>query len=273
MPKESYITYGHTFTDYPWHYHDAQKSEGMPQHEKYVNSWKYLILITLSKIILNYDDSLPYDENSLNSLSKIEQFVIDSYGSKDPDLTQIFTPSRKLHLKPYFKIGIQAFEAGIAPEFTSMSELPKIFSEINKDLIEHVIGSLNPDNNYFIAFDQLDLGFDPRSAEYQNRIIGLLLAARDLKKAAKERGKKFSAIIFLLDDIYDGLHFEDKNKITQNNLSLIEWDKGTSPNTLEKKWKGVSTYYCEKILLTDQIGKVFSMKPKKCPDIRLNMYI
>lgn len=217
LPKENYITFGHTFSDYPWDYHDAQRSEGMPEHEKYVNSWKYLILLTLSKIILNFDASLPYDTTSLESLTKIEQFVIDSYGTKDPDITQIFTPNRKLHFRPYFKIAGQALEAGLSPEFTSMTELPRYFSEINRNLIEHVLGSLNPNNNYYICFDQLDIGFAPSSSEYKNRIIGLLLASRDLNQIAKE----------------NGLHFEDKNKITQNHLSLIEWDKSSTGKTLK----------------------------------------
>jgi len=232
LPKERYITFGHTFADYPWHYHDSQKSDGMPEHEKYVNSWKYLILLTLSKIILNYDASLPYDEVSLNSLTKIEQFVIDSYGTKDPDITQIFTPNRKLHLKPYLRLpGV--IEAGLSPEYTNMSDLPKYFTEVNKNLMEHIFKSLNPENNYFICFDQLDLGFDPNSLEYMNRIIGLLLAAKDINKVSKENLKKCSIVIFLRDDIYDNLHFEDKNKLTQNSLSLIEWDKEITGNTLK----------------------------------------
>ena len=36
-----------------------------------------------------------------------------------------------------------------------------------------------------------------------------------------------------LNDIYDNLHFEDKNKITENFLSMIEWDTPKTEKTLK----------------------------------------
>src|ERR1035438_3135602 len=56
--KSSYFCFGHTFSDYPWHYHDKQARIGIPDFDKYTHSWKYLILLTLAKIILNQDLSL-----------------------------------------------------------------------------------------------------------------------------------------------------------------------------------------------------------------------
>jgi hypothetical protein len=70
----------------------------------------------------------------------------------------------------------------------------------------------------------LDLGFDPNKPDYSNRLIGLLLAARDINISARSMGKKALVAIFLREDIYDQLHFEDKNKITENFSSTIEWD-------------------------------------------------
>jgi len=114
--------------------------------------------------------------------------------------------------------------------------------ELNQNLSHYVIGCLNPEHDYFICFDQLDLGFDP-TGDYRNRLIGLLLAARDLNVAARERGKKLFIAIFLRDDIYETLHFEDKNKLTENFLSLIEWDTPRTDKTLktlmEKRFKAV----------------------------------
>jgi len=58
----SFFPWGHTFSDYPWHHHDLQARQGIPDYDKYTHSWKYLILLTASKIILNQDHSLPIDE-------------------------------------------------------------------------------------------------------------------------------------------------------------------------------------------------------------------
>jgi hypothetical protein len=89
----------------------------------------------------------------------------------------------------------------------------------------------------------LDLGFDPAAGEYKNRLIGLLLAARDINVAARAVGKKLFVSVFLRDDIYETLHFEDRNKLTENFLSLIEWDTPRTDRTLrslmEKRFKSV----------------------------------
>lgn len=40
--------------------------------------------------------------------------------------------------------------------------------------------------------------------------------------------------MFLRTDIYESLHFEDKNKITENFLSSIEWDTARTTKTLQQ---------------------------------------
>ncbi len=110
------FSFGHTFSDYPWHHHDVQVKMGVPDFERYVHSWKYLILITISKILLNEDQSIPYDDRSLDYSSKIERFIIDSYGSRNPDITQIFTPSKRLKIKPNLNVAGELISADISLE-------------------------------------------------------------------------------------------------------------------------------------------------------------
>lgn len=228
-----FFAYGHTFSDYPWHHHERQARIGIPDFDKYTHSWKYLILLSAAKVALNQDHSLPYNEISMSDLLRLEAFVVDTYGSRDPDLTQIFSPTRCLKLHPYFEMDWKLLKAGIAPESVPITELPTIVQEVNSALTQTVLHCLNPKNKYFIAFDQLDLGFDRESPEYSNRLIGLLLASRDINLAAKAAGIQFFVVIFLRDDIYDCLHFEDKNKMTENFVSLIEWDSPRTQKTLK----------------------------------------
>ena len=229
-----YFCFGHTFSDYPWHYHDRQARLGIPDFDKYTHSWKYLILLTAAKIILNQDQSLPHSDDSFESLARVERFVIDTYGSRDPDVTQIFTPTRKLNLRPHFEVDFKLLKAGVSPEQVPMEELPTIVQEVNANLLSYVLDCLNPNHRYFVAFDQLDLGFDPKTPGYASRLIGLLLACRDINVAARNAGKKLFVVVFLRDDIYDTLQFEDKNKLTENFLSLIEWDTPTASKTLRE---------------------------------------
>lgn len=227
---------GYTFSDYPWHYHDKQSMVGMPDSEKYINSWEYLNLIALSKIILNKDNSLPYDENSMSGMIKIEKFIVDSYGSKDPDLSQIFTPSKTLKVKGSLGVDISKIKASIDAESISINYLPLIFQEVNKSLSDIIINALNPKHKYYVCYDGLDLGFDPKSPEYKNRITGLLRAARKFNLEARDKGKQLNILVFLRTDIYDELQFEDKNKITVNNSSRIEWNNEGLRELMNKRF-------------------------------------
>lgn len=230
--RPEYFSYGHTFADYPWNYHREQARIGIPDFDKYTHSWKYLILLSIAKIVLNNDQSLPFDD-TMEDLLKVESFVVDTYGSRDPDLSQIFSPTKKLKLRPYFEIDWKMLKAGVSPESVPISDLPLIVQEVNAAILHALIRCLNPHHKYFIAFDQLDLGFETSSADYSSRLIGLLLASRDINLAAKESGKKLFVVVFLRDDIYDFLHFEDKNKMTENFVSVIEWDTPRTSKTLK----------------------------------------
>ena len=231
--QPDFFAYGHTFTDYPWHFHAKQARIGIPDFDKYTHSWKYLMLLSAAKIVLNQDQSLPFDDASMENMSRIESFVVDTYGSRDPDLSQVFSPTRRLKLKPYFELDWKILKAGVSPESVPVEDLPTIVQEVNDALARRLLRTLNPNHKYFIAFDQLDLGFDLNSPEYVNRLVGLLLASRDLNLAAKQAGVSLFTVVFLRDDIYDILHFEDKNKMTENFVSMIEWDTPSTRKTLK----------------------------------------
>lgn len=96
--SHDFFAYGHTFSDYPWHYHERQARVGIPDFDKYTHSWKYLILLSVSKIALNQDQSLPVDSSAMEEMVRLESFIVDTYGSRDPDLTQVFSPTKHLKL-------------------------------------------------------------------------------------------------------------------------------------------------------------------------------
>ena len=231
--SHDFFSYGHTFSDYPWHHHERQARVGIPDFDKYTHSWKYLILLSIAKVALNQDQSLPVDASSMDDMIRLESFIVDTYGSRDPDLTQVFSPTKRLKLKPHFEIDVNIFKAGVSPESVPILELPTIIQEVNAAFLRTILRCLNPKHRYYVAFDQLDLGFDISSPEYINRLIGLLLATRDINQAAREANVKLFSVIFLRDDIYDCLHFEDKNKMTENFVSLIEWDTPRTKKTLK----------------------------------------
>src|ERR1019366_1631219 len=125
-----------------------------------------------------------------------------------------------------------------------MEYLPTIVQEVNLNLKNAIVECLNPEKHYYVLFDQLDLGFSLSEKAYSLRLIGLLLAAKELNIAARDQNKKMTIGIFLRDDIYSHLRFEDKNKITENYVAPVYWDHGQSNRTLkglmEKRFTVVS---------------------------------
>lgn len=241
------LTAGHTFSDYPWDYHAKQARIGIPDFDKFTHSWKYLILLTAAKLLLQ-DQALPYNEDSQHALEKLEGFVVDTYGSADLDVREIFTPNRHLKLKPNFQINIGLLSGGVSPESVPMEYLPAVIQDVNKNLLQYALDSFHPEHRYYVCFDELDLGFDPKSPDYISRLTGLLLACRDINVAARSSGKRFCVAVFLRDDIYETLQFEDKNKLTENYRSLIEWDTLRANKTL----KGLMEKRFQAVLATEE---------------------
>src|SRR5262249_8375622 len=112
--------------------------------------------------------------------------------------------------------------------------LPKVFQEVNRSIADAVTVCLNPAHNYYVCFDELDRGFDPGDQKYSLMLVGLILAAASLNSSARAAGKGFSVVLCLRDDIYQTLRFEDKNKLTENAVSRIEWDSPRTRWTLQQ---------------------------------------
>ncbi|MCD2262885.1 hypothetical protein K3888_09230 [Dietzia aurantiaca] len=224
------FAFGYSFDDYPWAHHKLQEETGVPVERRYIHSWKYLILIALAKILLNQDQSQPWSDDAHEALSRLEAFMVDSYGSRNPDMTQLFSPERILQLKGRLNLG------AIAGDLNSIRvrDLPIHIQDVNRMLASTVMSTLNPSISYFICFDQLDLGFDPEDSSYSARLSGLIMAARDLFIQARDENKNFCPAIFLRDDIFEDLKFEDKNKIAENYSTRVIWsDTGSSPTLKE----------------------------------------
>lgn len=223
------LAFGHTFDDYPWHHHDLQASSGVPEERRYVHSWKYLILMGLTKMLLNSDHTQPWSEDSSDSMSVLEDFIVDSYGSRDPDIHQLFSPEKELKIRAGLDLKVVTFEA----ESVRVKDLPPHVQEVNAAIFKHVLNALNPSVDYFICFDQLDLGFTITDPKYSQRLIGLLIAARDIFVAARDANRRLNPVVFLRDDIHQDLQFEDKNKITENFATWINWSEESTGLTLK----------------------------------------
>jgi hypothetical protein len=70
----------------------------------------------------------------MGSISALENFVVDSYGSRDPDSSQLFSPEKELRLKG----GLNLKFAHIQAERAAIEDLPVHVQAVNRAVLEHV---------------------------------------------------------------------------------------------------------------------------------------
>jgi hypothetical protein len=219
---------GYSFDDYPWAHHDLQAENGVPEERRYIHSWRYLILLGLAKILLNHDQSQPWSDEAADAMSALESFVVDSYGSRNPEFSQLFSPEKELRFKGKFSLKVVDLDV----ERVRVRELPIHIQAVNSAMQDAILAALNPSIRYYVCFDQLDLGFTTQDPKYSQRLTGLIIAARDLFVRARSQGKSLNPVVLLRDDIYQDLQFEDKNKVTENFTTRVLWSESGAGLTL-----------------------------------------
>jgi hypothetical protein len=221
------LTLGLNFDDYPWHYHGRQKEEGVPSEQCYLRSWEYLIYMALARVLFGHADLTSLTGAAPDSWKQITDFIEDTYGSTNPELTQIFSPSYALKVRGELGINWKILQGKISGERIPIEFLPIVFSDINKNVLGKIVNVIPKDINIYICFDGLDLGASLSAEDYEQRLMGLLQAARRVNKSLKDAEKNASIILFLRDDIYRRIKFEDKNKITTESSVTIRWNAAT----------------------------------------------
>jgi hypothetical protein len=214
---------GLQFRNYPWGVHSDVNDQNAASVERYFNSWKFLILVELSKLVLtDAKHELPENDHATKAAEVLAGFIQTNWGSLDFEFRDIFK-------KKKFSFQFEPKVFGVSLGSLQMENVPRdqlagFLEEANRWLFQCLSYVLAPDYWYYVLFDDLDLAYDPADSENEARLIGLLLAARDIFNWAKERRVDVAPIIFIRSDIYDSLQFPDKNKITQNLVESLTWN-------------------------------------------------
>ncbi len=229
---------GLTLQDYPWEIHKRIKDSGAPQEHIYVNSWKYTLWVLLAKEVIGYSRPSKFRlwdpvwwRNLLNGNRRyLKNFLKRAYGSIAPSFTEVLVDrARNIRL---FQIQGVKVESDVGPPEIRLSQL---INFANRELESRIL-SLLPSKDaepIYLLFDQLDLGWDG-SEESKLLLIGLILAARDVMRAAIERNKNLRVILFLRSDIYEQLRFEDKNKLSDSIVRLV-WDENRLRDLISRR--------------------------------------
>jgi len=255
---------GLSFKNYPWPLHNSVANNIASKQEKYLASWQFLIAVELASKILTTRRENEFQGVYNETYKRIKRFVEKNWGVK---------PSHKDLFKP------NTFDVSgtIAPTIlgNSLGELnvtkvPRtnmgnILQDVAVALFRDLATLISRQDKYLILFDELDLGLDLADEDYNLRLIGLLLAAREVSLWAKQNGLQVAPVVFLRSDIYRTLSFSDKNKLHENHVRVIEWKEDKSghsslldlmnqririrfelPSSVEDPWS----------LVFDEIGKM-----------------
>lgn len=157
------------------------------------------------------------------------RFLKQNYGSISPSFIEIIADrSREIRTIKVFGTEFNSSGTNDASQRLSQS-----INFVNSELQNRVISLLSKKKDYYILFDQLDLGWD-NTEETKQLMIGLILSARDVIRAAEQKGKNLHLVIFLRSDIYETLRFEDKNKISPDVVEL-RWDENRLKDLASKR--------------------------------------
>ena len=219
--------------NYPWNAHAELVDQGASDTEAYVASWRLLIAIRLASTVVKLGSTRYTD-----TLSGLEKFLTENFGTTEPE-TKLILARQRLKVTG-LSIGPQI--AGVSLGSISFGdpnsarvlglELDSLANSLLSD-ISTVVAELNI-TNLFLHFDELDQGLDSLDATKKRMLIGLILAARQIKGSNRIRAN-ISPIVYLRSDIWEQISFSDKNKITRTSTVRLVWDEASLKALIENR--------------------------------------
>lgn len=220
------------FKDYPWRTHDRYKNTIVSERESYVNSWTFFFYIEIFKKIIELKDYVS-TRRGQKAIKKLEKWLKKNWGSNNFDHKEIMSPQNN---KYSFSINPQILGCSlgsISKDISENKDISYTLTEYNKKLQRITRELMNEfQNEIILTFDELDLSYSPSDPDYKNRLIGLLLTTYSFYNNFKDKIKIF---IFLRNDIFNILDFQDKNKIKDNLVVFLDWDNESVESSLSLK--------------------------------------
>ena len=208
---------------YPWNIHVQRVDKGVSEIEAYVSSWRYLISLQLAVLALSRCVTSGHSK-----VKSLEKFLSDNYGGITPALGDVLKP-QKLRLSSLsFEPEVLGCKLGSIDLDRQSGDL-RLGSELNAlsdSLLDAAIDIANSSKlpSLLLHFDELDQGLSSMNDERSRMIIGLILAAREVRHACRQSKAIISPVVYLRTDLWDELKFSDKNKISETLALHLEWD-------------------------------------------------
>jgi hypothetical protein len=170
---------GLKFRDYPWGVHDQVKDTDAAPVERYTQSWVFLLMVELAKLVLqDQSHAVGRHDDEAKARQALEKFIANNWGAVGFEHKDIFRKKKySFDFNPQIAgTGLGALSRDDVPR----EQLAGILVEANRWLMACLQHILDSGNWYFVLVDELDTGYSPQDEEYAQRLIGLLLAAREV---------------------------------------------------------------------------------------------
>jgi hypothetical protein len=207
---------------YPWNIHSKRIDYGSSDIEAYVSSWRYLIAVELASLVLSQQDC----DDSFYA-KPLRTFLIDNYGGISPNISDIIRPKSlklgKFSLSPSVmgnQLGGVEFDRTAKDDQFGM-ELAAVTKSIMSAVFD--IASEAKLGPISLHFDELDQGLSKLDDSRKRMLIGLILAAREIRRDSSSHDLSINPVIYLRTDLWEELHFSDKNKISQTLTLHLGW--------------------------------------------------
>lgn len=222
--------------NYPWSLHAQRQDRGASPIEAYVSSWRYLIAVEVAGIVLAQSER-PQSQKYLD----LATFFQENYGGPAPQLSEILRPRKLKISRASFQPKILGQQLGsIDLERTSADaqlglELNRLSGAILQTAIDIAKNESMPPVS--LHFDELDQGLGTLDEERKLMFVGLVLAARELRRECRQQGYSINPLVYLRTDLWDDLDFSDKNKITETTALNLDWNEDTLFQLVEARIK------------------------------------
>ena len=199
----------------------ADKS--MQDKSKYVNIWKFLILVEIAKLIIQ-DNSI----TDIDRYVELRSFISDNF----PDKFGGFVDTvQKLKIRKN-KVSILSDILGgeAAREKSSSYTIEVHYSKV-VEFLTRSIELIQSESRYFCLFDELDEGYKSKDQNKRLLLLSLFRAIENLALRFKNCGVRFRPILALRSDIFDRLEDNDLNKY-DDYIVRLEWRGGDEQTRL-----------------------------------------
>lgn len=196
------------FNEFRIHTLRELKSEDVPPNE-YIPIWHYIILIELSKLILE-NNTLSGDEN----YKKIKTFISKNYQKL------ILTQNSESDIKKLKNFNSDFIAPITNDESIDYNSFIHFIPHLEDSIIKLL--DLDKDFSYTLILDKLDDRFD-NSDLYKNSLISLIKALDDFNKKLLRMKYHVKIMALIRSDIFSLINDTDLNKREQSNSVKIDW--------------------------------------------------